>query len=138
MQRFIKVLQSFQCASAKEDRRLRDRLPEDEIAVISDGISSNDPDAAIILVDLMTIAIHEIHTRVRLKKLHRCDDGMRFIGIVSVQPADDLTPGTLKALVQRMRLPSIRLGGPDQMGMIFEDLYGPICGTTVHDDMFHV
>ena len=62
-------------------------------------------DNTVVCVDVVGVAVDQIDIRVRPEELKRGLQGSRVVHVVGIDPADHLAAGSLKALIDGIRLP---------------------------------
>jgi hypothetical protein len=90
----------------------------------------------VVVVDAGDVGVDETR-RARCEGVHALGDSGGGVGIVGVEPADDLSAGHSEALVQGVRLAPVRLRHPAQALVLAQDLERAVGRPAVDDDVLH-
>src|SRR5215207_3179345 len=97
---------------AEDDRLGRDVVADEQPAAPAEATRLDRAHDVAVVVDHVLPAEHRVDLRVRVKECDRPVHGVRHVGVVGVQPADQVALDPVEPLVHRMRLAAVRLGDP--------------------------
>src|SRR5262245_37888205 len=123
--------------AAEDDRRRGDEGAEVEVLPPAEARRDQGPEDLTVLVHVVDRPEDRPGQRVAIQMLECTVHRLRDIGVVGVDPGDQIAPGEPQALVDRLGLPAVRLREPGQVRVLasLEQLDGPIVGCTVDDDV---
>ncbi|GEM_PF-4012403 len=128
VQLFVQKGNMIEDLASEESRLLENIIPQiDKLPQIERLCIWKPPLHPALLVDKIPLPIHHHRLWVGLEMLHNFTDRSWEVGIIRVQPGQDLALGHSEALVDGMRLAPIRLGDPGEPPLIlFEDVQGVV------------
>src|SRR5262245_6770090 len=142
MEAFVEQSDCLENLAPEKDCRLRRRRevdPEPQQTVERHRRRDDDLVWNAGLIDEITVPVDD--GRVTSHHVaHSYLDRMRLVGIVGVEPGDDFPLSAFKALVNRVRLPAVRLAHPVVYPrlVLLDDLHGVVAAASVYDQIFKI